>query len=932
MEAYPEFTPPRVEVQTEALGLSAEEVEQLITNPMEQEFFNGLPWLSRIRSNSFPGLSSIELIFEPGTDIIQARQVVQERLTMTAALPQVASKPPFVVQSLSSTSRLMMIGLSSKDLSLIDMSVLARWKVKPRLMGVPGVANVAVFGLRDRQLQVLVDPAQLSRHQVTLDQVVRTTGNALWVSPLTFVEASTPGTGGFVDTPNQRIEVQHTSPIKTAQDLAQVTVQDAQSPSVRLGDVAQIVEDHQPLIGDAGIKGGSNLILVVERFPGTNVAAVTRDVEDALQAMRPGLTGVDIDTTVFRQATFLEQALGNLTRTAVLGIVVLLLIAGALLFDWRAAVIGIVAILSSVAATVLVLTAFDLTVNLMMLAGLVMAVAVVVDDAIVDLYAIRRRHGDQPLTATVVAAAAETRGPLLVATAIIAASVVPFLAIGGVTGAFLRPVTFAYLLAVLASMVVALTVTPALTMVLLAKRVLPPRESPVARVLERWYAAVLGRLVRRPVLSYVMVGLVLLAGLAILPQLRGLPLTPPLKDRHLLVHWTAAPGTSLPEMNRMTAQAGNELRTVPGVRAVGSHVGRASTSEQLNAINAAEFWITVDPAANYDTTVRLIRAVVEGYPGFDSAVSAYPDQRVQEVNTGTDRPLVVRVYGNDYTVLRAKADEVTRILSGVDGVVAPHASVPTTEPTMEIEVFIAAAARHGIKPGDVRRAAATYVSGTTAGSLFEEQKVFDVVVWGTPDTRRSLTSVRELMLDTPTGGQVRLGDVADVAIRPNPSVIKHDEVSRYVDVVADVRGRDLGAVTRDAERRLRSVTFPREHHLEVLGDATARQDAQRLGLMYTIGVAIAIFFILQACFGSWRLASVVFLLLLLVAFAGAVYVAVAQGARRRRCRCLASSRCWRSSHDMPSCRSDTTRNSHDRPAGSTRTSSCAGHGTASRRP
>lgn len=889
-EAYPEFTPPRVEVQTEALGLSAEEVEQLITNPMEQEFFNGLPWLSKIRSQSFPGLSSIELIFEPGTNIIQARQVVQERLTMTAALPQVASKPPVVVQSLSSTSRLMMIGLSTKDMSLVDLSVLARWKIKPRLMGVPGVANVAIFGLRDRQLQVLVDPKRLSQNRVSLDQVIRTTGNALWVSPLTFVEASTPGTGGFIDTPNQRIEVQHTSPIRTANDLAQVTVQDAQN-RVRLGDVAQIVEDHQPLIGDATFNGSPNLVLVVERFPGTSVSDVTRGVEDALRAMRPGLAGVNVDTTVFRQATFLEQALGNLTRTTVLGIVLLLLVVGALLFDWRSGLVGVAAISLSVAATVLVLAVFNVTVNLMILTGLVMAVAVVVDDAIVDVDNIKRRlrerraqhdatpaqHDASSRTAIILAAATETRGLLLVATAVIAVSVAPFVALGGVTGAFIRPVALAYLLAVLASLLVAMTVTPALATLLFARSTREPRQSPVARVLERGYAALLRRLVRRPVWAYATAILILAGGLAVLPQLGGKLLTPPLKDRNLLVHWTALPGASLPEMNRITALAGGELRAVPGVRTVVAHVGRASTSEQLNAVNAGEFWITIDPAADYGKTVRAVQNVVDGYPGFSSDVLAYPDQRVREVTTGTDKPLVVRVYGNDYKVLQAKADEVVQALSGIKGVAAPHYRMPTVEPTVEIEVFIAAAARHGIKPGDVRRAAATYVSGTTAGSLFEEQKVFDVVVWGTPETRQSVASIRELMIDTPTGTQVRLGDVADVSVRPNPSVITHDAVSRSLDVVADVHGRDLGAVTRDVERRLQSVTFPREHHLEVLGDPTARQDQWRLSLLYVVGVVIAIFFILQACYGSWRLACLVFALLP-VALAGAVSAAVVQGA------------------------------------------------------
>jgi CzcA family heavy metal efflux pump len=882
VEALPDFGPPRVEIQTEALGLSAEEVENLITNPMEQEFFNGMPWLDKIRSDSITGLSSIELIFEPGTDPIRARQVVQERLTMTPALPQV-SKPPFVIQPVSTTSRLMIIGLSSKTLSLIDMSVLARWKIAQRLISVPGVANVAIWGLRDRQLQVLADPERLRKNGVALDQVIRTTGNAMWSSPLTFVEASTPGTGGFIDTANQRIEIQHTQPIKTAKELAQVTIEGAGKKSLTLGDVARVVEDHQLLIGDAIVKGHPSLLLVVERFPGTSVADLTREVEAALDAMRPGLAGIDIDTTVFRPATFVETARDHLAWTLIVGFILLALLLGAFLFNWRAALISVTAISMSFATAVLVLSLFGVTFNMMILTGLVMAIAIVVDDAIIDVDNIRRRlrqrrqerEGDDFRLATILAASLEIRGPILVATVIIAASVVPVLAVGGVTGALLRPLALAYLLAIVASMVVALTVTPALSMVLFSGASPGRRESPLARWLGRGYAALLTRLVHRPVWAYVAAGLVVVAGLAVLPQLGGQRLTPALQDHELLVRWEGAPGVSLPEMDRITAAASRELRSLPGVSNVGSHVGRASTSDLVAGVNSGELWVSIDPRADYGRTAAAVRKVVDGYPGLRHEVETYPDQRIREVGAGTDEPLVVRVYGRDYGVLRAKAQEVARIISDIDGVAGPRVKDQAVEPTVEIEVLIPKAARYGIKPGDVRRAAATMLSGITAGNLFEQQKVFDVVVWGTPEKRHSLTSIRDLLIDTPDGRQVRMGDVADVRIRPNPTVIKHDAVSRYIDVTADVQGRSLGSVTGDVERRIQQVTFPLEHHVEVLGEAAQRQSAERRVLSYAIAGVIALFFLLQACFGSWRLASLFFLLLPL-ALAGAVLAAVSR--------------------------------------------------------
>src|SRR3954451_21368664 len=287
VDVYPEFENTAVEVQAEALGLSAQEVEQLITVPIEQDLLNGVPWLKSITSRSMPGLSAIDLVFEPGTDLYQARQMVQERMSQAKALPNVGT-PPAVIQPTASASRVAMVGLRSSGVSLVEMSVLARWQIRPRLMSIPGVAQVSIFGQQDRQLQVQVDPARLQASNVTLTQLIETTGNALWVSPLSFVEASTPGTGGFVETPNQRLGVQHISPITSADQLADVAVEGVQGPPVKLGDVTSVVEDHQPLIGSASDAGQPSLMLVVERFPDADTAQVSLNVDAGLTAMAPG--------------------------------------------------------------------------------------------------------------------------------------------------------------------------------------------------------------------------------------------------------------------------------------------------------------------------------------------------------------------------------------------------------------------------------------------------------------------------------------------------------------------------------------------------------------------------------------------------------------------------------------------------------------------
>src|SRR3954452_819558 len=349
VDLYPEFDPTQVQVQAEALGLSANEVEQLITVPIEQDLLNGVPWLESIRSRSMPGLSVIDLVFEPGTDLYQARQMVQERMSQAKALPNVGT-PPAVIQPTSSTSRVAMVGLTSSSVSLIEMSVLARWQIRPRLMSIPGVAQVSIWGQQDRQLQVQVDPARLQAKHVTLTQLIETTGNALWVSPLSFVEASTPGTGGFVETPNQRLGVQHVSPITSSKQLADVAAERGCGPAVRLGDVASVVEDHQTLIGDATDDGRPSLMLVVERFPDANTAQVTADVEAALDAMKPGLKGITMDPTVYQPVRYLDSALHRVGLALLIGGILLALVIGVLGRSWRVALVAVTSVATSATA------------------------------------------------------------------------------------------------------------------------------------------------------------------------------------------------------------------------------------------------------------------------------------------------------------------------------------------------------------------------------------------------------------------------------------------------------------------------------------------------------------------------------------------------------------------------------------------------------
>ena len=887
-DVLPEFSPTMVQVQTEALGLSAEEVEQLITVPLEQDLLNGVAFLDIIRSESVPGLSRIEMIFEPGTKIARARQVVNERLTEAHALPHV-SKPPQMLQPLSSTSRVMMVGLSSKTESLIDMGVLARWTIRPRLMGIPGVANVSIWGQREQQLQVQVDPAQLQAEGVTLEQVIRTTGNALWASPLTFLEASTPGAGGFFDTPAQRIGVEHTQPIKTPDDLAKITLEDPQgAPAAaaatpadskpKLGDVAEVVRNHQPLIGDAVFTGGPGLLIVVEKFPEANAVEVTRELDAVLKSLQPGLSGIEVDSSFFRPARYIEKATDNLRNALLIGLLLLVLALGALLFQFRAAFVSLIAVLLSLAAAVAVLYARGETLNAMVLAGLLLALVVLIDDAVVGADTVRRESSSSGALATVLA----VRGPLVYGTLILLLALLPIFVLNGETGAFLPPLALSYAGAVVASMIVALTVAPALSMLLLSKAPRAPRESPVVGWLQSRYDRIVRRFLGTARAGLIGAAALLVIGLVLLPLLsRGDSMVPEFKDRDMLIQLTGAPGTSLPEMNRITARAGQELRAVEGVDNVGGHAGRAILGDQTVGVNSSELWVSIGGSADYGKTVDAIEEVVSGYAGIDGSVLTYPKERIDDILKTPDgvegKDLTVRVFGFNPDILRTTANAVSKTVAAVDGVEAPTLELPVLEPTLQVQVDLDKAQALGIAPGDVRRAAATVLSGIEVGSLFEEQKIFEVVVWGTPETRNSLDNVRNLKIDRPDGaGQVTLSEVADVQLSPSPNVIRHEDVSRSIDVGVDVSGRDIDAVASDIEARIRDIAYPLEYHAELLGDYEDRQSARVSFIGVSVAAAVGIFLLLQAAFGSWRFASVLFVALP-GALAGGVLAALVDG-------------------------------------------------------
>jgi CzcA family heavy metal efflux pump len=884
VDVFPEFAPPQVEVQTEGPGMTAAEVEELITIPMEQQL-RGVPGVDVIRSSSVEGLSQVRVILKHGEDLMLARQRVQERVKLAIAeLPKSAGMP-VMLQPLSSTSRVMKIGISSRAYDMMDLSMIAYWTIKFRLMSVPGVANVPIWGDRIKALHVQVDPDLMRAHGVTLQEVLDTTSEALDFGLLTHHAAGKTRIDGMFDTPNQRIAIQHELPGTGPEHLAEVPIATRAARSrnpPRLRDIGEVKWDTWPLFGDAVINDDVGLLMIVEKLPWANTLDVTRGVEEALAALRPGLPGIEIDSTIFRPATFIEQSIGNLTRALVIGSVLVIIVLGAFLYEWRVALISVIAIPLSLTAAGLVLYYQQATINTMVLAGFIVALGELVDDAVIDVENILRRlrenraAGAPRSTAGVILAASlEIRSAVIYATLIIALALAPVFFMGGLSGAFFEPLALAYILAMLASMVVALTVTPALCLILLRGHAVAQRESPLVTWLKRRYAAML-----RPILGRHRAALggtvaFLALGVGIWPLL-GESLLPAFKERDFLMHWVPYSGTSHPETFRITQAASRELRAIPGVRNFGAHIGRAVGGDEPYGVNFTENWISIDPNVDYDRTRAAVEAAVDGYPGLYRDVQTYLKERIKEVLTGAGESIVVRVFGPELPVLRETAQNVHNALKDIPGLVELHVEQQVEIPQIRVEVDMDAAARHGLSPGDVRRVANAFASGLEVTDIHKDGKVYDVWVWSLPSVRRDIEKLRELLIDTRYGGQVRLGEVASVELVPTPNAIKHENTFRRIDVHANVRDRDLGSVAEDVEERLESVAFPLGYHPQILGEYKERQTAQQNLLVASIVVAFGIFLLLQASFRNWRLACLVFLALP-TAMVGGVLAALASG-------------------------------------------------------
>ncbi len=852
-DAFPEFAPPRVEIQTEAPGLSSEEVEALVTTPLEAALA-GTPGITAIRSRSVLGLSSIVMLFPTDTELLSARALVQERVTRaTPSLPAVALAP-VLLSPLSSTSRILKIGMWSTTLSQTELSDLARWRVRPALMSVPGVANVAVWGERRRRLEVRADPDRLVANGVDLTRVVSASREALL-----------PRAGGIVDLPTTRLPLIHAPMVRDSQELALVPLTTIGRGTVTIGDIADVSEAYAVPIGDALVTSGSGVLLIVEKQPGASTLDVTDGVDRTLARLAPGLHGVEMDATIFRPASFIERALRNLGHAMWIGCLFVVAVLFLFLWNARTALISVLAIPFSLLAAAFVLTALGRTIDTMVIAGLVIALGEVVDDAIIDVENIHRRLRALPTppdlrtaVRVVLDASLEVRSAIVFASLIVLLVFIPILFLDGVAGEFFRPLALAYGLAILASTVVALTITPVLALLLLRRMPSVERPSPLATLLVRAYEPLLRRTLKYP--KRLVAGtLVLLALAAVLASTLREEFLPHFAENDFLMHWIARPGTSLEAVSRTANLARAELLTVPGVRNFGAHIGRAEVADEVVGANFAELWISVDPNADLDATAARVREVVDGYPGVFRDVQTYLQERMREVLSGGGGAIVVRLRGDDLAALRRLAGELSHDLESVDGIAHARPEAQVLVPQIQIRVDLARCAAWGVEAGMVRARATTLLAGDTVGQIVRGTQPIDVVVWGNEASRADVAAVRDLGIAIDGRVLVRLGDVADVEIVPVANTIAHDATARKIDVLIDLApAADLSRVSAAVATRVHALRLPTGHHSEILGEGAARTAAR--GRLFSVAVfcLLGIFFVLLADFRSGRLALMVF--------------------------------------------------------------------------
>lgn len=849
LDVFPEFSAPTAVVQTEAPGLSAEQVEVLVTQPIENAL-GGTLGVDSMKSKSLQGLSMISVTFSDATDIQQARQLANERLTALAAVLPSGVKPPALLPLTSSTSVVLVIGLTSRERSLGKLHDLAQWTLKPRLTGLPGVADVVVFGGDARQFQVQVDPQRLAQHGLSLQDVV---------------DAARHSTGvrgaGFLEGPNQRIVISTEGQVHTAEQLAQTPMLLRNGTRISLGDVAAVRFAPEAAVGAAAIDGQPGVMLVIESQYGADPMAVTTAIDGALAGLKPLLASekVTLEPSIFRPANFIVVAIDHLRNALLLGGVLVIAVLFLFLFNLRTAAISAIAIPLSLLTAVIVLHRMGISLNTMTLGGLAIALGEVVDDAIIDVENIFRRLRENnalahPLSAArvVLAASLEVRTAVVYATFIVTLVFLPVLTLSGVAGKLFAPLGTAYILAVLASLAVALTLTPALAYLLLGNRPLPVHETRFAAKLKSGYGRWLSGVEKRAGTVAIVVAGLCIAALMTLPFLSG-NFIPEMKEGHYTVHMSLAPGTSLNESMRVGNKISAALGTVSGVRLVAQRAGRASEVVDPVGVNVSEFEVDLQPMSGSQQALTLdnIRQVLEGFAGITVSVNTFLIERIDETISGATAPVVVNIYGNDLDVLDGKAREVMQVLNAVPGAIGVSLQAPPGTPQLSVRLRPQQLERYGFAPVEVLDAVQSAFDGTEVAQVYEGNRVYGVSVILDPSRRQHPADVSALLVRNAQGMAVPLQQLADITEAAGRSQIEHGGGQRVQTVTSAVHGRQVSDFVHDAQARInRDVRLPQGTYIVFAGEAQARARSQHDLLVNSAlaggGIVLLLFLALRA--------------------------------------------------------------------------------------
>ncbi|HEU4950478.1 MAG TPA: efflux RND transporter permease subunit [Holophagaceae bacterium] len=796
---FPEFAPPTVTVQTQAPGLSPEEVEQLVTLPLERAL-NGLPGLAFLRSQSIQGAVAIDLTFADGTDLLQARQQVGERVAEAAGhLPQGVGTPTLAPLS-SSTAYAYAFGLTSATRSPMDLRSYLDWTLKPKLLGIPGMANVSSYGGEVRQLQVQLLPGRLQARGLSLEQVRQAVAEATGIRG-----------AGFLDTPEQRLVLRSEGQALTPERLAQVAVAAKDGAVLRLGDIARVAWGPAPPTSAAMVDGRAGVTCELFVQPGADVMAVTRSIEALLKAQGPDLArqGIALHAPTFRVASFIETAVGNARNALLLGGLLVVAVLVAFLRDPRTAFISLTAIPLSLLAAVIVLVHLGFTLNTLTLGGLTIALGEVVDDAIIDVENILRRlrlaraAGDAtPAMRIVLDASLEVRGSVVFATGVVALVMFPVLTLSGVQGRIFAPLGWAYLAAVLASLLVALTVTPAMTLLLFGQGRLPHVEPAWVSRLKARYHRYLEDVMARPRALLLGAGLVTAAAVVALPFLPG-GFLPDFREGHLILQMNLPTGASLQESLRTGRRVAAVLSQLPAVARISQRAGRTEGGDDTVGPQFSEFDLELKPGAPREAPDE-IRQALQAIPGADFEVKTYLADRVDDYLSGSAAPVVVQLNGSDLDQLDQAAARVKAVLAAVPGAQEVAVDSPPGQPEWTLRVDPEAAARFGLRPVQVLEAVETAFQGEVLGQIFDGPVVTDVALTVAPAAKADPARIGALTLQTPDGRSLPLSQVAHLVPGTGRYAVLHDGGQRRAVVTCSVQGRGLAAFVKEAQAAVRA--------------------------------------------------------------------------------------------------------------------------------